>query len=95
MVDKILAHKGDSENELSGDEQPAKPLFQITTVAKQTGDSNMEEETKEPASDVAEQNDDFNEDYDNFDQQEVSASSNDRCQYDLESTMEQVVTQLE
>lgn len=73
MVDRILAHKDESDDNLSGDEQPKKPVFQITTVPKQTGDSKMdEEETKEPASDVAEQTDEFNEEADYFEQQEVS-----------------------
>ena len=77
MVDRILAQKDESNDNLSGDEQPKKPVFQITTVPKQTGDSNMEEEeeTKEPASDMAEQTDEFNEEADIFDQQEVSDSS--------------------
>jgi hypothetical protein len=75
MVDRILAQKDESDDNLSGDEQPKKPVFQITTVPKQAGDSNMEEETKEPASDMAEQTDEFNEEADIFDQQEVSDSS--------------------
>jgi hypothetical protein len=66
MVDKILAKKNDSDDNLSGDDQPKKPVFQITTVKKEAGDSKMEEETKEAASDVAEQTDEFIEES-NFD----------------------------
>jgi len=66
MVDKILAKKDDSDDNLSGDDQPQKPVFQITTVQKEAGDSKMEEETKEAASDVAEQTDELIEES-NFD----------------------------
>lgn len=48
----------------------------------------MEEETKEAASDVAEQTDEFIEEANNFDQQEVSLLKIDEnLQYDLETTM--------
>ena len=45
MVDKILEHKEDLGDELSGDEQPKRPVFQIVTT-KKDGDQAMEE-TKE------------------------------------------------
>ena len=91
MVDSILAKKEtDSDDELSGDEYK-KPIFQITTVNDNTM---QEEETKEPDSNttmagqeqVSDQTepDDFNDEV-----------ANSQYEYDLETTMGQVVTRLD
>lgn len=58
MVDKILAQKEDSDDYLSGDEQPKKPLFQITTGQDEESKGEVPEETHEitDADEIAEMN---------------------------------------
>jgi hypothetical protein len=58
MVDKILAQKEDSDDYLSGDEQPKKPLFQITTGQDEESKGEVTEETHEitDADEIAEMN---------------------------------------